>query len=816
MEAFLKAQGYKGSDLRKQLETLGFSKKGQRQLKGMESGDADLEADLAWHVRAWGQWVLNQARQELARFYPVYADFEPVRGHHKVYEKKEMRRVPLRKDGTPDTDALNRDFGKEYLRDKSNPRWVAKPTVAYLWARTVVCKNCRATVPLLKTRWLCKKANKRVRLTMKPNAEKTGVVFGIENDVPVRGGNAAQRRENDKKIGAGTMSRSGAKCPCCGAIMTMEDIRLEGQAGRLGKMMTAVSVQGQKNKEYRLVTSKEQQFSEITGQYFEEVFAKIPFGLPEESTPAGGGRRAARAFSVQGYGLMRWCDLYTSRQLTTLGVLAIHTYDAIDNIKNAHYSDHWINAIGAYLACTYSRTIDYMSNLCVWENGAQEVKHVFMRWALPITWDFAEANPLSPVERFYIGGMNSAQRVLSLLHRSSWNNTVTPKILNKSAIEEHNDSYDLIFTDPPYYDAIPYSDLMDFFYVWLRRTIHGLNPLFDKVFEAPLSPKWNNELKDGELIDDDSRHGGDTSASKKAYEDGMYKAFLSGYKRLAPDGYFVVVFANKNPDAWETLVASVIRAGFCVVGSWPIATEMPGGLRNLGRASLASSVWLVCKKRPPTARPGWDNKVLETMRTNIQEKLRNFWDAGIRGPDFVWAATGPALEAYSKHPVVKKANESGKIMTVSEFLRHVRRIVVDFVVGRVLFGDAEKPAIDGELDNITAYYLLHRNDFGIAEAPAGTCILYAVSCGLSDTELAGTWDILARTGGSKSRTANADPDDVSETGSSSGSKVKLKTWAQRKRKIMGHEAPGGKPVPLIDRTHRLMHLWKAGDAKKSG
>jgi len=436
-----------------------------------------------------------------------------------------------------------------------------------------------------------------------------------------------------------------------------------------------------------------------------------------------------------------------------------------------------------------------------------------MRWALPITWDFAEANPLSPVERFYIGGMNSAQRVLSLLHRSSWNNTVTPKILNKSAIEEHNDSYDLIFTDPPYYDAIPYSDLMDFFYVWLRRTIHGLNPLFDKVFENPLSPKWNNELKDGELIDDDSRHGGDTSASKKAYEDGMYQAFLSGYKRLAPDGYFVVVFANKNPDAWETLVASVIRAGFCVVGSWPIATEMPGGLRNLGRASLASSVWLVCKKRPPTARTGWDNKVLETMRANIQDKLRNFWDAGIRGPDFVWAATGPALEAYSRHPLVKKANEPGN-MTVSEFLRHVRRIVVDFVVGRVLFGDAEKPAIDGELDNITAYYLLHRNDFGIAEAPAGACILYAVSCGLSDTELANTWDILARTGGSKSRTANADPDDVSEMGSGSGSKVKLKTWVQRKRKIMGYEAPGGKPVPLIDRTHRLMHLWKAGDAKK--
>ena len=121
------------------------------------------EADLAWHVRAWGWWVLQQARKDLERFYPTI-------------------------DG--------------------------KPTVAYLWARTVTCKNCRATIPLLKTRWLCKKDNKRVVLTMEPNADKTGVVFGVQNDVPVVGGNAAQRREYDKKVGAGTMSRSGATCPC--------------------------------------------------------------------------------------------------------------------------------------------------------------------------------------------------------------------------------------------------------------------------------------------------------------------------------------------------------------------------------------------------------------------------------------------------------------------------------------------------------------------------------------------------------------------------------------------------------------------------
>ncbi len=207
------------------------------------------------------------------------------------------------------------------------------------------------------------------------------------------------------------------------------------------------------------------------------------------------------------------------------------------------------------------------------------------------------------------------------------------------------------------------------------------------------------------------------------------------------------------------------------------------------------------------------------MRKGIVEQLREFWGAGIRGPDFVWAATGPALEAYSKYPVVRKADTPDEIMTVSEFLTHVRRMVVDFVVGRVLSGDGETEdqAAADKLDEPTAYYLLHRNDFGIDDAPAGACILYAVSCGLSDKELVDTWDILARTSGGEAddeEEDEADADDATEDDEGSGSKLKLKTWAQRKARTMGYEAPGGRPIPLIDRVHRLMHLWKAQDVHK--
>lgn len=181
----------------------------------------------------------------------------------------------------------------------------------------------------------------------------------------------------------------------------------------------------------------------------------------------------------------------------------------------------------------------------------------------------------------------------------------------------------------------------------------------------------------------------------------------------------------------------------------------------------------------------------------------------------MWAATGPALEVYSRHPVVKKANDPGKTMEVSEFLRAVRRIVVDFVVGRVL-SPSDEEAVSG-LDDLTTYYLLHRNDFGLEDAPIGSCILYAVSCGLSDAALADEHDLLARTGGSTGSNGDeegdASEDSEAEVEEERGSKVRLKAWQQRKTKAMGYDSVG-RPAPLIDQVHRLMHLWKAGDQLK--
>ena len=805
MESFLKSKGFKGARLKTFLKRFGHGKGEGTQLGDFSEYDSLVETDLAWHVRAWGRWVLAQARRELASCYPTYAEFQPFTPN--VGDALcPMQLLELDENGVAQVGPLNVEYDDAYLKDPHNSRWVAKPTVAYLWARTVSCKQCRATLPLLKTHWLCKKDNKRVLLDMEPDSDRTGVTFAVQSGVPPHGGNTGQRREHDKRIGAGTMSRTGATCPCCGAIMTMSDIRYEGKSGRLGAVMTAVVVDGPKGKEYRLPTGHEIQVAEVGEERLQALYADIPFGLPEEPLP----NKEALGFRVPLYGFDTWRKLFTNRQLLASGGF-VRTSRQLPG-QLADYPTEWREAVAAYLALANDRMVDYSSTVCSWHNTGEKIGHTFARFALPMVWDYAEVNPLSDTSGNFLGALEWVSRFTGHALESAQSASAT-SVRGESAVRAEG-KYDAIITDPPYYDAIPYSDCMDFFHVWLRRTTHGFSREIDNAFQNPLGPKWDHGTGDGELIDDASRFDGDKALSKQNYEDGMYRAFQACHSALQRDGRLVVVFANKQPDAWETLVAALIRAGFVVDGSWPIQTEMGTRTRAMGSAALSSSVWLVCRKRAP-GRPGWDNAVFDEMRENITQKLRDFWDAGIRGPDFVWAATGPALEAFSKHPVVKKANAPDEIMTVSEFLREVRRMVVDFVVGRVLTRGGEEAVT--VLDDVTTYYLLHRNDFGLEDAPVGGCILYALSCNLSDSALVNQHDILVQSkNGSTANEledyASEDADEGDDNGEGgSGAKVKLKPWHRRRGRSLGLEAPGGRPAPLIDQVHKLMHLWRAGD-----
>ena len=726
VEAFLKARGVSGKlALRAELERLGHGdgEAAQMTAPSLERVSPASNADLAWHLRAWGRRVLAGVRSELAARYPTYAEFEPVRrkrGRQRgrppaaSYRRRPAQLLEPDADGRVSTDHLNGEFDSLYLEHDANPRWVAKPPVAYLWARTVRCSGCRAEIPLLKTRWLSRKVKKRVRLTLEPRVDRAGVEFGIEWDVPEVGGNAARKRQHDEALGAGTISGSGATCPCCRAVATTKDIRAEGLAGRLGARMTAVVVKGQAGKEYRLPTDADLSAARVEVEDLDALYGGIPFGLPNEPTPKAGAG-ASRAFAVDGYGFDTWRALFTDRQLLVLGTFI----RAIRCCAEAmHDSKEWREALVAYLATSISRLADRCCMQATWQNDSDKIRNTFARFTLPMVWDFAEACPLTDTTGSFIQAVEWIARVVEHAQAAT-ERAPAPTVSHQSVSKVQPDGFDLICTDPPYYDAIPYSDLMDFFQVWLRRTLHGLSPDTDAAFAEPLGPKWDAEAGDGELIDDASRFGGDRRASKRSYEDGMARAFSRFCDALRDDGRLVLVFANKSPDAWETLVSALIRAGFVVDGSWPIQTERSSRQRSLSSAALSSSIWLVCRKRAATARHGWDNRVLAEMRANVIERLRVFWDAGIRGPDFVWAATGPGLEAFSRHPVVKKADAPGERLTVDEFLRQVRRMVVGFVVSRLL---DQRDGAGGELDDPTTYYLLHRNDFHLGAAPAGACI----------------------------------------------------------------------------------------------
>jgi putative DNA methylase len=753
------------------------------------------DADLAWHVRAWGRWVLERARQELAPRYPVEE---------------------------------------------------GEPTVAYLWARTARDPQTTGRVPLLKSFWLCKKKGKRVGLLPMPVADSSGVTFKLLREADLAQAKQVVEEHDflrhwevtaeslEDFLSKGTMNRAGVWSPCSGrpgvVSLTMEDLRRQGQQGLLGTQMTGVVVDKRKQngngteKFYRLPNSLEISAAKVELEDMEEVYRDIPFGIPDEPLPKIG----TLGFRIPLYGFKMWRDIFIPRQLFSLGVFVKHTRAALAQLTTTDALE--AEALSAYLTILFGRFVNYMSVMSIWDSAAGEVKQTFSRYAFPITWDFAEANPLTESDRYYAGGTDVGAKALAFLTASASFAQARPTVRCESSLCERDEEQDVIFTDPPYYDAIPYSDLMDFFFIWQKRLVGTLNDEYRRGFDRTVSPKWDNKSEDGELIQDDSRHNGDKAKAKQAYEDGMALAFQRCCERLAEDGRFVVVFANKVVDAWETLVAAMIRSGFLVTTSWPIQTEMPGGFRNHNRASLASSIWIVCRKRPKTTPAGWEEPVLERMKQILYERrselgginiLQYYFDLGIRGPDFIWAALGPALQAYSEHPFVKKTG--GGMMTVREFLDEVRKLVLQFSLGelpgfrelqRTTQGRGETVA----LDSVTQYYLLHRAYFGLNPAPAGACILYANACGKNETELKVVWNILEQGGKSgpgkkgRPRTDAEDGEPEEPTEESKGSEYRLLDWSERIDGDNLGESRGGLPSPLVDKLHRLMALFQRNQA----
>jgi len=268
----------------------------------------------------------------------------------------------------------------------------------------------------------------------------------------------------------------------------------------------------------------------------------------------------------------------------------------------------------------------------------------------------------------------------------------SPKVLHGSAtaLPWPDNFFDAVLTDPPYYDNVNYSALSDFFYVWLKRTVGDLYP---DLFATPLTPKSE------EIVQDPNRQNG-REAARAFFEQRLTQAFREIHRVLKPDGIAVIVFAHKTTEAWETVINALLEAGLYMTASWPIHTEMKKRLNAQETASLASAIYMVCRKRT-TSEVGEYPTVRKEIEARVREKLAQFWEKGIRGADFFMSAIGPAVEAFGKYARVEKL--SGEPVSVAELLEYVRKVVSEFALERVL-GSAQLGGVDAP----TRFYLLYR------------------------------------------------------------------------------------------------------------
>ena len=556
--------------------------------------------------------------------------------------------------------------------------------IAYLWARTVRCEapNCGAEIPLMRSFWLCKKAKRKRALrhrVERGEGEPPSVEFEVFEP------------KADKEVRGGTVARARATCLCCGAVLPPERVRaqLAAQQGGAdvifdaegrrtgGARMTAVVTlkSGQAGRHYRIPTDADyaavRKAQEQIGQILEEWEQGGKQGLcpvPDEPLPPIG----TLGFRVQRYGMLQWGDLFTARQkavLVTLGWL----------LKNSSYKQH----IVLFLELAISRFMDDFSSLVRWMDRETPAATYTLQ-ALPIKWDFCEIDPFDKASWSLKSSIDWVALVVESL-RWLRSGQVQPADATDHPLPDQ--AAGVWFTDPPYYDAIPYSDLSDFFLVWFKRTLPD-SPLLRDPFDPdnPLSPKT------AEAVQDEIKQVDGRPKDREWFEETMAKAFAEGRRVLNEDGIGSVVFAHKTTEGWEALLSGMTRGGWTITGSWPIATERPGRPRSQDSAALATSIHLICRPRPEDAPIGDWADVLRKLPIRVADWIERLQGEGIRGADLVFACIGPALEIFSRYRAVETAE--GDIIGLPDYLEKVWEVVGRAALQQVL-GTAEAQAHNG-------------------------------------------------------------------------------------------------------------------------
>ena len=528
----------------------------------------------------------------------------------------------------------------------------ARP-IAYIWARTVRCEspNCGAEIPLVRSFWLCKKTNRRLALRTE--------IIREPGSIP-RVGLTIFTPKDESEVQGRTVKRANATCLCCQTTLSAERVRVQlssqlggadvifdQQGHRIGgALMIAVALlrPGEMGRQYRLANKKDYDVVQLAHNYLSELNAKkttTGFSItPDEPLPWKHGHRSIGAPRI--YGMKTWGDYFTARQKLSLSIF-IQQLNKLEKLGTI-----------SYLLEPLSLIISKLSELSNangrWEPVAECPRSIFSRHDLPATWDFAEGVTTSSSSGGFEQVLDNFVNNLSQVG-CEWS---IGQVQQADACESPlaDESVQVWFTDPPYYDAVAYADLSDFFYVWLKRcfiTKPIAGDPFDK--ENPLVPK-SKELT---VTTVSSENG--LPKNKNFFESGMGKAFAEGRRVLSDQGLACVVFAHKTTEGWESLLGGMLKAGWVIVSSWPIATEMGHRFNARDVAALATSVHLVCRPRPEDAPLGDWSAVSRELPRKVGDWMQRLQSEGVRGADLVFACIGPALEIYSRYSKVVDAED---------------------------------------------------------------------------------------------------------------------------------------------------------------
>jgi putative DNA methylase len=612
------------------------------------------------------------------RFGPSLAD--DVREHGRRWVARTWERVGHLYPQVREPQGEQQRLGEDPATERASGR-----PIAYLWTRTVPCPNTAGgahDLPLVRQTWLAKKKGRYVALRPVVDRAARSLAWEVVE---------AQTAEGLGFDPAGFSSRGRASCLVCGAAVDAKYVKAEGLAGRMGiTRLAAVMVKPSgRGRDYLPAGT----YEEPSVQTCEAVLEGLEVGPPEELIPADD----TRNFWTPQYGLTRFRDLFTPRQLATLCAFAHGVREAHAEMVAGGMEAQRAEAVGAYLATVMNRVADASSNIVRWVPQGEFTTNTYARQALPMVWDFAEANPfggaVSDAARYVENNADILEQLAATGRRTECHRT------SATQLPDQDGHFDAVVTDPPYYDNISYADLSDFFYVWLKRSVGFL---FEDDFAGELTPKRR------ETIVAPYRHGGDKATARTFYEQEMAEAFAEAHRVLKPGAPLVCVYAHKTTLGWAALVEALRRARFTITEAWPLDTENPERSIGQGTASLASSIFLVARRRDDDATGAYHDVVAE-LDGVIAERLERLIRAGVAGSDLVIAAIGAGLRPFTRFASVELP--SGEPVAADRFLEEVQSRVLDAVLAQV----HDLGAGVGGIDVATRYYVLARTMFGWAD-----------------------------------------------------------------------------------------------------